>query len=359
MASKRIFDLPVTKTEFVLSGIISGTEKNGFYTEKDAKNGSRFRAINFGVEFAPGQTEYVSLNGMPRQNVYFYDSKSKKTETVAWADRNKSHNGQLIGIKIGLEKDVESGKNINRNMTEYDACEYVRNHLKDDMSIYIRGTIDFSLYVGKDGNPKRSTKFVPTQISLLSKPIDFDADDFQPTADFRATIIYQGIDKEKDDKDKATGRFVIDALHVAYADIVPTTFVATDGSLATNIKKGLKPFNSIEIAGSISSFVPTETVEVEDSWGTEKTTFDRPTGRRISELVVKNAKPSTIDKETYAEDSIAAARKAIEENKKADKQFGEAPKKDADTWGTASTSASSNELPWSDDVSSNEDEVDW
>lgn len=38
MAKQRIFDLPVTKGSFQVAGIVSGTQKDNFFTEKKAKN---------------------------------------------------------------------------------------------------------------------------------------------------------------------------------------------------------------------------------------------------------------------------------------------------------------------------------
>ena len=37
MAKQRIFDLPVTKGSFQVAGIVSGTQKDNFFTEKKAK----------------------------------------------------------------------------------------------------------------------------------------------------------------------------------------------------------------------------------------------------------------------------------------------------------------------------------
>ena len=44
MAKQRIFDLHVTKGSFQVAGIVSGTQKDNFFTEKKAKNGM----INYG-----------------------------------------------------------------------------------------------------------------------------------------------------------------------------------------------------------------------------------------------------------------------------------------------------------------------
>ena len=81
-------------------------------------------------------------------------------EKVKW-DKRKTFNKEgysLIGLRLGLEKD-EDGKNIQETMVEFDACERIGSTLKDDMSVFIKGKIEFSSFDGQDGK-KRSIKFI-------------------------------------------------------------------------------------------------------------------------------------------------------------------------------------------------------
>lgn len=349
MAKKRLFDLPQTKGEFQVRGIVSGTRKNSFFTTKKTKNNTNMNLLNFGINFDEGQTAYIALNGMERKEVHFYSAKEKKTIPVAWANRDKpqAEGYKLIGVNVGLETtETDDGKtvNVNKMMTEYDAAAYISTHLTDGMSIFVRGNIVFDSYTDKSGNVKRSTKLIPTQISLCSKPIDFKAEDFKVLADFKTTIVFESIEKEKDDKNQDTGRAVVSALDIGYETVTNTTFVVEDGKLAGQMKKGLREYNSIEVTGKFKSTVQTEQVEETDEWGSATTAYDSVSKPRKFELVVVKAYPATIDREAYTADNIADARKAILNKDKVEEKFGD--KKEttdaADEWG----SASDDDTPW-------------
>ena len=306
--------------------------------------------LNFGVKFDDGQVAYLTLNGMVNKSVYYYNAKEKKTQEVAWKDREKTPGAdyRLIGVNVGLvATEDEDGNKVNdkKILVDYDAAKYVSEHLKDDMPIFTRGTLEFDSFTNKNGEVQRSHKLIPNQISLCSKPIDFDAEDFTMLADFKTTIVFESIDKEKDDTGKETGRFVVNALHVGYATITNTTFIVEDAKLAGQMKKGLKAYNALEVTGKCQSTMVVETVEEEDSWG-EKSSFDRGNTPRVFEFVITGAKPSTIDRETYTEENIADARKAIANKDKVAENYGE--KKETatdDSWGDTSNDDDDNE-PW-------------
>lgn len=345
MAKKRLFDLPQQKTEFQMIGIVTGVEKKNFFTNKKTKSGADMNMLNFGIEFDDKQTAYLTLNGMERDSVYFYNSKDKKTINVKWADRNKSQaeGYRMIGVNLGLERDEKDEENIKYTMTEYDAAKYASQHLKDEMSVFVKGNIEFDSYTNDKGETKRSTKLIPSQISLCSKPVDFEEEDYKVLADFKTNIIFDSIEQEKDEAGKPTGRFIVNALNVGYATITNTEFIIEDAKLANNFKKGLKQYNSIEVTGRFQSTILTETVEETDDWG-EKSSFDKVGGARKSEMIITGAKPSTIDNETYTEDNIIKARRAIANKNKAEKSFGESKKDD-------------DKAPWDDNSNSLED--DW
>ena len=346
MAKKRIFDLPQTKGEFQIRGTASGVLKNNFFTSKKTKNNTDMNLLNFGIKFDDGQTAYLTLNGMVNKSVYYYNSKEKKTQEVAWKDRNKApgEDYRLIGVNVGLvTTEDEDGNKVNdkKMLVDYDAAKYVSEHLKDDMPIFTRGTLEFDSYTDKKGEVKRSHKLVPNQISLCSKEIDFDAEDFKMLADFKTTIVFEGIEKEKDDKGKETGRFIVSALHIGYSNIVNTTFIVEDAKLAGQMKKGLKAYNAIEVTGNFKSNVVVEAVEETDEWG-EKSSFDRTNTPRVFEFVITGAKPATIDRETYTEDNIADARKAIANKDKVEESYGDKKEtaSEDDAWGDTSDDAS-------------------
>ena len=356
MANK-LFELPQTKGTFQVRGIVSGVEKDNFYIEKKTNTGKDFRMINFGVEYEDKKTIYPSLNGMPRDKVYFSkkdkDTGNTDTKAIAWKDRiKKAPEGyRMIGVLAGLQKiKDENGKvrNDNKTLTEYDACEYISENLQDGDSVFVKGNLEFGSYTNKDGEVSRTTKFVPTQISLCQKDVDFEAEDYAPAHDFTQTIVFVGIDQEREN-DKPTGRFVVDAKIVNYSSIESAEFIIEDAKLAKQMRSGLKPYNSIQVHGHINVVNNVEDVndeEDDDCWG-ESNDMDNkrvfaPTHR---ELIITGAKPSTIDKETYTEKAIDEAIKKVNASKKAEQDFS----------GKAESTSNVDD-DWGDDASDDEDE---
>lgn len=356
MANK-LFELPQTKGTFQVRGIVSGVEKDSFYVEKQTRTGKEFRMINFGVEYDDKKTIFPTLNGMPRDKVYFSkkdkDTGNTDTKAIAWKDRiKKAPEGyRMIGVLAGLQKiKDENGKvrNDNKTLTEYDACEYISENLQDGDSVFVKGNLEFGSYTNKDGEVSRTTKFVPTQISLCQNDVDFEAEDYAPAHDFTQTIVFVGIDQEREN-DKPTGRFVVDAKIVNYNSIESAEFIIEDAKLAKQMRSGLKPYNSIQVHGHINVVNNVEDVndeEDDDCWG-ESNDMDNkrvfaPTHR---ELIITGAKPSTIDKETYTEKAIDDAIKKVNASKKAEQDF------------TGKAESTSNvDDDWGDDASDDEDE---
>ena len=356
MANK-LFELPQTKGTFQVRGIVSGVEKDSFYVEKQTRTGKEFRMINFGVEYDDKKTIFPTLNGMPRDKVYFSkkdkDTGNTDTKAIAWKDRiKKAPEGyRMIGVLAGLQKiKDENGKvrNDNKTLTEYDACEYISENLQDGDSVFVKGNLEFGSYTNKDGEVSRTTKFVPTQISLCQNDVDFEAEDYVPAHDFTQTIVFVGIDQEREN-DKPTGRFVVDAKIVNYNSIESAEFIIEDAKLAKQMRSGLKPYNSIQVHGHINVVNNVEDVndeEDDDCWG-ESNDMDNkrvfaPTHR---ELIITGAKPSTIDKETYTEKAIDEAIKKVNASKKAEQDF------------TGKAESTSNvDDDWGDDASDDEDE---
>jgi hypothetical protein len=355
MANK-LFELPQTKGTFQVRGIVSGVEKDNFYTEKKTKTGKEMRMINFGVEYEDKKTIYPSLNGMPRDKVYFSkkDDETGKiiTKAVDWKNRLKSDTEgyRLIGVNLGIEKTTdEKGKEINdkKTMPEFDACKYMSEKMADDMSVFVKGNLEFGSYTNKDGEVSRTTKFVPTQVSLCQKDVDFEAEDYAPAHDFTQTIVFVGIDQEREN-DKPTGRFVVDAKIVNYNSIESAEFIIEDAKLAKQMRSGLKPYNSIQVHGHINVVNNVEDVndeEDDDCWGESNDMDKRVFAPTHRELIITGAKPSTIDKETYTEKAIDEAIKKVNASKKAEQDF---------TGKAESTSNADDD--WGDDTSDDEDE---
>ena len=333
-------DLQQTRGIFSFRGIVTGTDKDNFYKETKTKNDKPFRSISFGIEYDKDKRDFISLNGMERDNVFFskketVNGKSKTvTEKVAWKDRfNFRKEGySLIGIGLGLEKITDSnGKEVNKkeNLVEFDACNRIAETLKDGQSVFIKGNIEHSNY-----NDKHYTKFVPQQISLCTKDIDFDGETFEPNHQFTQPIIFMGIEKDKECKDK--DRFIISAKVVNYSSIEDIELVTYKAKLANTFKKNLKPYTAVTVYGDIDVNASTEEVaEEDDEWG-ESNKMTKVNAPFVRELVVTGADKDSIDTEIYSEEAVESAIAKLANKNKADKEYGD----DDSDWGSVSKSNS-------------------
>jgi hypothetical protein len=284
----------------------------------------------------------MSLNGMVKDKVYFSkknDNGKTDTKAVDWKNRNKedADGYRLIGVNVGLEKTINAeGKAVNdkKTLTPYDACDYIKDYLMDDSSVFIKGNLEFSSFMDSEGNIRRSVKYVPGQISLC-KEVKFDeySEENKPSHDFTQNIVFMGIDKERID-DKETNRFIVSAKIVTYNDIVDTEFVMTDSKLAGVFRKNLKPYTSIKVWGNISVEKDTTEVETTDCWGAANS-MERVNTPTIRELIITGADPETIDTTTYTEAEIDKAIETAKASKNAEKDFGNS----TDGWGSVGSSA--------------------
>lgn len=336
----RLFDLPETKGNFQVKGIVNGIEKDTAYKEIRTKSNKDMRIVNFGMDYAmdKGNTVYINLQGMEQEFVYFSkraEEKGQKADVVKvpWAERfTYNREGyKLIGKNIGVKKKVdETGATVNdkKVLTDFDACKEIHDNLKDGTSVFIKGNIDYSSFTDKNGNKKTSTKLVPNQVSLC-KEVDFTADGYEQQNDFNQVIIFMNIDTEKDDDGKQTGRFVVLAKVVTYSNIEDVQFVITNKALANQFKKSLKPYNAIQVSGSVIGYTVTEEVQEDDGWG-EPDKMEKPKAPHKVEFLITGAKPSTIDRELYTEENVTAAIAKINNANKAESDFGGSD----DEWGS-------------------------
>lgn len=355
MAKERLHELEQTQSAFQLRGIVTGVESQRFYRSGIGKNGGQWNAIQFGIKIAENKTVYVTLNGFPRQEVFYYkkgeNGAKGVTEKVSWKNRKKSPGKgfRLIGINISTGKD-ENGKNINEVFTEFDAVEWLHENLKDGDSLFIKGSLDFNSYTDKNGQTKRNINLVPNQISYTQKPVDFDAEDYTEMAEFENTLVFNSIDKETDENDKATGRFILSGYSIGYNTVENISFIVDENhaKLANNLRKAMKPGYSVKTFGRVNVINDISTVESDDDgWG-EASPMERLNSPVRREYIIYKADPNTIDKDKYSEDDIAKAIKKIKAAKTAEENFGENEESnsDVDAWGTDDFE---DDVPWGDE----------
>lgn len=345
--ANRIFDLPQQRGAFQMRGVVSGVERSNFYSEKKTKRGGDFRSVFFQCRTGKdGAPHNISLNGMPRDKVYFFRSEdkakgiTKDKKEVAFKDRNTfvcPDGYSLVGIHLGLTQKESDGKMLNDKVTmvEYDACKYIADNLKDDQSVFIKGSTEFSSYQGK-----HQVRFTPNQISLCAKPIDFNTDDFKESANWEQNMVYTGIQF-----DKELGEAVISAKIVGYNTIEDAIFYLNPNDsdkvkkLMQNMKNKLKPYTSFTASGYMKAVEKVEEVVEDDGWG-ESNAMERQSSPVERKMYITGIDPSTFDTDTYTEEKMAEAQAKIVANAQAKADFNGKAKDekvpfDMDDWGSA------------------------
>lgn len=327
-----------TKGSFQLRGVVTGVEKDSFYKEIKTKTDKQMRMVNFGVNIDKDKTVYVGLNGMERDTVFFSKSEGKGkdrktvTEKVTWKDRLsfKKDGFRPIGVNLGIVKTMDTnGNEVNDKQTkfEYDACKYISDNLKDDVSVFVKGKLEFSTY-----NDSHQTRYTPNQISLC-KPVDFDADDFKALGDFEQVIIFMGIAKNEN------GTFTVSAKIVTYNSVEDAEFIIENPKLAKTLKT-LKSYTAVKVYGHINVEHDTDVVEEEedDSWG-ESNPMERVNNPTVRTLVITGADKNSVDTDTYSEEIIEEAIAKMNSDKNAAKDFGDCSD---DDWGSMDIKSSDN-----------------
>lgn len=349
MANERIHEMPTTNGTYQVQGIVSGVEKQDFYTEKKTKTGKNFRMVKFDVAYDTHKGIRMLLNGMPKDKVY-YSRKDKNgknvTSNVSWGDRmNIPSDARMFNsVNCGITKIVDAnGKETNDNdkriLIDYDACEYIARNLKDGASVYVRGNIEFSSYSDNDGNINRSTKLIPSQVSLCQK-VDFNNEDRTLVNDFTQTIVFMGIDQEKEN-DKPTGRFVVEAKIVNYNSIESVEFIIEDANIAKKFRTYLKPYYACTVFGKINMVHNIEEVN-NDGWGPVNP-MNKVKSSSKREFVIIGTEGG-IDKDTYTEEAINNAIRKMNAATVAEENFsGKVKSSSNDDWGDTD---SMDEEPW-------------
>jgi hypothetical protein len=355
MAKERLHELKQTGNSFQLRGVVTGTKSQRFYKSGTGKNGGSWNVVEFGVKIGENKTVFVKLNGFPRDEVFYYkrgeNGAKGTTQKVKWKDRKKApgKDYRLIGVNISTGKDAD-GKNVNETFVEYDAVEWIHENLSDGDSVFIKGNLEFSSYTDRNGQTRKKADMIPTQISYTQKSIDFDADDYKEMAEFENTIVFQSIDKEMDENDKPTERYVLSGYAIGYNTVEHVSFIIDKdhAKLANNLRKAMKPGYSIKTYGKVVIINDISVVENDDDgWG-EASPMERINSPVRREYIVYKADPNSIEKEDYTEADIERAIKKIKAAKEASANFGDKPSSaandDVDDWGADDDD--SGEEPW-------------
>lgn len=145
-----------------------GEAKIGDYTfkmdEQSSKSDWIYNVLNLGVDCGNGNVIYADMMGgygAERDNVIYVhgikeDESGRKQDdyensfTIDWDDRFDDSVLETIGdncfITVGLEKDAKGKVFTKRFLSQYDAIEYIKEHLENGTVVNVKGNIKYSQY---------------------------------------------------------------------------------------------------------------------------------------------------------------------------------------------------------------------
>lgn len=216
--------MSIKKTNWVSNFNLVGRAKindNTFKIQEVSESGWEYNNLNLGVDCGERcGVVYANMMGgfsRERKNVIYVHGKKEdgtddwqNTFQVNWEDRFNEELLDTIGdscfIVIGLERTDSDKIFRNRFLSQYDAINYIKEHLEDDDVVTVRGNLKYSFY------NDNVTMQRDIQSIFLSKA---EPKDFRAT--FRQSIL---LDKEsvnpKEDIDTELNRAKIHARVLDY-----------------------------------------------------------------------------------------------------------------------------------------------
>lgn len=336
--------LKETKGSFEVRGKLFNVKSENAFKVNDKGN---WRTVNLGLRISDSEVMYFKIAGGEKKEVYLSKRSEKKGEKpevkkVDWSDRKKeSRNGwQPMGVNIGLEKG-EDGKNKIISLTEWDAYDYLKETLQDDMSVFVSGNIEYSTYTDKDNNVKKNQNFVAKKIYLATEEIDFQSANFEKLAGFAQTFVFLGGKEEK-------GQAFLDCGFVGFGSFENVMVETTKEMLDILRSKGMKKNWAVTFTGVLKT--STDVTEVKtDTWGEESKVGTNKTPAKTS-LFVTGARGESLDKETYQQKYVDKYLSLLEEvaAERESKKNQFASQETGGSWGEGSSVKKEEEqdLPW-------------
>ncbi|WP_368900742.1 hypothetical protein [Oceanobacillus oncorhynchi] len=260
-------DLKQTYGNFALRGEVVW-KRNDSYAEDTSSNGNLYRRIRFGVKTEEGNIVGVEMFQTKFKDVTLRHTESgKRDKTVKYGE----HTGKLpdgyeifMPVNVGLEQD-EKGKNIVKKLITYDAIEYINENIENGDAVFVTGGISRSSFE-KDGQTQYNERFEIRNIfGSSSKPGD---DDFTPQSTFDQTLIFTGVELNKNE-----GKLFVDGNVVVnkHGEWVPVRLyidIEKNKKFAMNVKKNLKYGTVVKVKGFVHHTVTEVEVESDgDEWG--------------------------------------------------------------------------------------------
>lgn len=294
--------LEQTKGKIKIEGIVKGIKNENAIREGFTKSEKPYKSISFFLQTSPDNRVKVELFGMEKDEVYAYSQKDKKSKKIAWGNREGNFGDyKVLGANLFLEQGSD-GKNIRKVLVEYDAVDYIAEHLNEGDSVRVNGEMSFQTFEDQQGNTKESQSFNIRSISKI-EPIDFEAEGFKEVSSFEQEIVVA--ETMVDDETK---QLIINAYTIAYnKDVVGATFVV-DGEklpkLANNMAKRFGYGDFIKVFGKIVNLTVKEEAEVEETlddaedWGGDDEIKNEMETSYVTNYI-KELQITTVDSATY------------------------------------------------------------
>lgn len=139
------------KSQLYLTGVVKLSEDT-FENEKTSKNGYTYKRMGFSVKVGKERSIWVGMMGGYAQGnpIIYAFNKNNEPIQINWKMRNNEQVLEQIAeysfYKIALEKDNEGKLITKKFVSEYDAINYLKDHLEDGMNVVISAEADYSLY---------------------------------------------------------------------------------------------------------------------------------------------------------------------------------------------------------------------
>lgn len=179
----------IEKKDWVSSFTLIGKPKiNDEYTfkidQKSEKSKWVYNSMNLGVDCGEkyGVVYAEMMGGYSEENknvIYGFEKKDdgttdyKSQVVVDWEDRFNDEVLEKVGdssfITIGLQKTDKGKTHYKKFLSAYDAIAYVKEYLKEDMVVNVRGTLKYSVYNDVVQVRKNITSIVLSNVDDSSK----------------------------------------------------------------------------------------------------------------------------------------------------------------------------------------------
>lgn len=203
----------ITKKDWVSNFTLIGKPVINDYTfklnERSEKSKWVYNAMNLGIDCgnAFGTVYCECMGGYSEENenkIFAHGKKENGSDdfdtpiTVDWADRFNDdileEIGQLSFFTVGLERTDKNKVYYKRFLSQYDAIEYIKEHLTEDMVVNVKGALKYSEYNGNVQVRKNVTSIV---LSKVEDPSDFKAVFTQSILIDKDSASLKNIDKDK------------------------------------------------------------------------------------------------------------------------------------------------------------------